>query len=336
VIVGLSLAGALALLGAGAPNAAATRADVKSLEERLVGRPDDLDARARALQLYVLDRSPEGRAAFARHALWAIENAPASEAAGLPYAGLGGVLQPVAQEEARRLWLRAIERHAEDAAVLGNASTFFLFSDEQRAEELLVMAALQEPASIEWPVRLGRLYSGKGAYGAPDPNAAPAALEIYEAALGLTTDDAERSLLLADVADVARRAGNPAKARAYAQELLAHAGRAEHWDHGNAVHDANRVLGHLALDRGDVPAARVHLLAAGAAPGSPQLGSFGPELTLANALLAAGERAAVVEYLKLCQRFWTHRASDVQSWIAAIEAGQTIHLDRFRGAVAQP
>lgn len=119
------------------------------------------------------------------------------------------------------------------------------------------------------------------------------------------------------------------KAEAYARELLDLAeASARDWNYGNAVHDGHRILGQLALQRGDGRSAKEHLLAAGETPGSPQLDSFGPELTLANDLLAAGERATVVAYLKACERFWKTRGDDLRTWIAAIEAGETPVLDR--------
>jgi hypothetical protein len=48
------------------------------------------------------------------------------------------------------------------------------------------------------------------------------------------------------------------------------------------------VLGQVALRRGDAKKAASFLLAAGKTWGSPQLNSFGPNMPLANDLLAAG------------------------------------------------
>ena len=57
------------------------------------------------------------------------------------------------------------------------------------------------------------------------------------------------------------------------------------WNYGNALHKGNIVLGRIALERGDIAGAKEHLLAAGQTPGSPQVGSFGPNTTLAKELL---------------------------------------------------
>jgi hypothetical protein len=114
----------------------------------------------------------------------------------------------------------------------------------------------------------------------------------------------------------------------------ARAARARHLprngNYGNAVHEGHRVLGHLDLKAGDVEAAKKHPLEAGKTPGSPQLDSFGPELTLASDLLARGEREAVVEYLRQISRFWKGREEALEEWIILIQAGKTPELNRFR------
>ena len=58
------------------------------------------------------------------------------------------------------------------------------------------------------------------------------------------------------------------------------------------------------MEQGDIGVAEEELLAAGRTPGSPQLNSFGPNMYLARALLKAGKRDGVIEYLELCKAFW--------------------------------
>lgn len=81
------------------------------------------------------------------------------------------------------------------------------------------------------------------------------------------------------------------------------------WNYGNAVHDANVVLGLIALRKGRKAEAIVHLYAAGETPGSPQLDSFGPSLLLARELASVGEYKAASDYLKSIRRFW--KATDM-------------------------
>ncbi len=93
------------------------------------------------------------------------------------------------------------------------------------------------------------------------------------------------------------------------------------WNHGNVVHDANMVLGLVAVARSNIELGAEHLLLAGATPGSPQLNSFGPNMRLAKTLLEAGEKDAVVKYLESCKLFWKSEDGRLDSWIAAIRGG---------------
>ena len=71
-----------------------------------------------------------------------------------------------------------------------------------------------------------------------------------------------------------------------------------------AEDDGHMVLGRVALKRGDVETAKRELLLAGATPGSPQLDSFGPNMSLAKDLLEKKQADTVIEYFALCVKFW--------------------------------
>jgi predicted Ser/Thr protein kinase len=105
--------------------------------------------------------------------------------------------------------------------------------------------------------------------------------------------------------------------------LVLAAGFHKDWNYGNAIHNANELLGLVALEKGNVPAAKEYLLAAGKSPGSPQLDSFGPDLELAAALLAKGEKQAVLEYLAAIGKFWTMGKERLARFRKTIEAGAT-------------
>ena len=106
------------------------------------------------------------------------------------------------------------------------------------------------------------------------------------------------------------------------------------WNYGNAIHNANTILGLVALRGGDRAGAVRHLLAAGASRGSPQLDSFGPSLMLAKKLAEAGEHGAVATYIRSIRAFWTAEdttmlgllgrpSSDpMATWIAELEANR--------------
>jgi tetratricopeptide (TPR) repeat protein len=88
----------------------------------------------------------------------------------------------------------------------------------------------------------------------------------------------------------------------------------ENWNYGNAIHNANLVLGICAFDSGDIDAAKEYLEKAGGSPGSPQLGSFGPNMQLARRLLNAAEFDVVLKYFDLCERFWKSGGEWLRVW----------------------
>jgi TonB family protein len=130
----------------------------------------------------------------------------------------------------------------------------------------------------------------------------------------------QRGYALAPLAKAALAAGALDKASLYANELLTTA-QAGDWNDGNAVHDGNMVRGLVALRSGNVEQAAKDLVEAGKTKGSPQLNSFGPNMTLASELLAKGERDAVLEYLSLCKNFWKLGDARLDAWIDLIKSG---------------
>jgi hypothetical protein len=83
------------------------------------------------------------------------------------------------------------------------------------------------------------------------------------------------------------------------------------------------VLGLVALRQGNIPEARRYLLESGKTPGSPVLGSFGPDLTLAREFLEKGDRDTVLEFLALCKGFWKMGADQVDAMAAEVRKGGT-------------
>lgn len=118
-------------------------------------------------------------------------------------------------------------------------------------------------------------------------------------------------------------AGATAAARRLGEELLRVAtDDPDYWDYGNAVFKAHTVLGRVALREGDVARAKHHLLQAGRSPGSPQLDSFGPNMTLAKELLEAGERDSVLEFFTLCGKFWVMGSGKLLRWRIDVKYGR--------------
>ena len=144
---------------------------------------------------------------------------------------------------------------------------------------------------------------------------AAAKLAKNEETLKSLTDAPAKFYLTTDLATTALAAGETEKATSYSQSLLQQAPAMRNdWNYGNAIHVAHLVLGEIALNAGDLPKAKHHLLEAARIPGSPQLNSFGPNMRLANQLLAKGEREVVVQYFDLCATFWDAKFSQLENW----------------------
>lgn len=122
-------------------------------------------------------------------------------------------------------------------------------------------------------------------------------------------------------------------AKKYAFELLRLSKKYKHnWNYGNAIYDANLVLGLVAIYKKDIEAAKYYLLESGKTSGSPQLESFGPDMILAKELLKLGEKDVVLKHIEQCRVFWKSDECFLDVWKNKILAGQipnfTMHLNK--------
>ncbi len=141
--------------------------------------------------------------------------------------------------------------------------------------------------------------------------------------LDQTATETERFYALNDAAKESFVAGKTEDARKYANELLSLIPKFKgDWNYGNAVQDANLVLSRIAVQEGHVPEAKQFLLEAGKSPGSPQMNSFGPNMSLANDLLGKGEKDVVVEYFELCRKFWRMDNGQLNQWHQEVKSGK--------------
>lgn len=136
-------------------------------------------------------------------------------------------------------------------------------------------------------------------------------------------DPYHRWVSLGATAKAALAIGKDSEAKSFAEELQRLApSHSKDWNYGNAIQDFNIVLGAIALKIGDTDAAKNHLLDAGRSPGSPQMDTFGPNMTLAKALLDAGQRDVVLEYFELCRKFWEMHRGRLDEWRDEVKAGR--------------
>ncbi len=118
-------------------------------------------------------------------------------------------------------------------------------------------------------------------------------------------------------------AGHFEDAARFAKELLEISSRfKKDWNYGNAVQDGNLVLGRLAVKDGRINEAKQFLLEAGKSKGSPQMDTFGPNMSLAKDLLRKGERDVVLEYFELCRKFWGMHDGRLDQWSKEVKQGK--------------
>jgi hypothetical protein len=128
---------------------------------------------------------------------------------------------------------------------------------------------------------------------------------------------------LPQLAKRAMKAGETDKAEAYAKQCLQMAPQyPKSWNYGNAIFAGNAVLGHVALQRGNLEQAGQYLLAAAATPGSPNLDTSGPNMVLAKELLEKGQSDVVLQYFALCKNFWKMDRGKLDEWSATVRRGE--------------
>lgn len=314
-----------------------SEADAKALEDGLKKNPDDLVAREKLIVYYfqtgIGTRNSELEGRREQHVFWLIENHPESELAGSPEASIdlsGGTEGSEGYQHAKQLWLDQTTKHSSDARVLRNASRFFSMMDRKVGKELLDKAYVLNPDDAETISLQTQWYNSEWifAHSHDDKKAAAQKALSFQEKLLSKANPQERFYALDEAAKDAFEAGESAKAEQYASELLQSAEKNKSdWNYANAIHIGNIVLGRIALQNGDVAGAGQRLLAAGNVAGSPQLDSFGPDMTLAKELFEKGDRDTVLAYLQSCEKFWKMGTDKLQRWIAIIKGGGTPDFD---------
>jgi hypothetical protein len=141
-------------------------AQAQQFEATLDANPNDLAARSALLDYYFLnsDLNPaQAIPARRRHILWLIQNAPASELAGLPAATIDAaghrLADPTGFKLASDAWRAQVAKPDTSAMALANAARFFKLSDKEFTISLLDRAHMLDPANKEISARLGDEYA---------------------------------------------------------------------------------------------------------------------------------------------------------------------------------
>jgi thiol-disulfide isomerase/thioredoxin len=185
------------------------------------------------------------------------------------------------------------------------------------AERLLKRAAQAEPTNTTWNLTLSSLYMAR----ASRSRDAVERARWFREALPLAKLDQERMYQLGMLAEAEYDAGQIATAEKVAAQILTEpVPKTSVWGYWDAVHKAHTLLGRAAMRRGELTTAKARLLASARVESTPVLSSFGPGMKLAQELLNAGEKDAVIEYLELCRKFWTHDQGKVEQFLKAVKS----------------
>ncbi len=294
---------------------------VTELERLVEQNPDDLKSQTLLLGYYFSNRAGD-KSLYKKSEeaiLRLIRSHPEAAVLGTPYGQLLPVVQNYAEGE--RLWKEQLQNHPNDRRIIYNAGHSFLSGQNlDLAISTFKQGKSVDPYnSVAWDRDLGNAYKLK-VIRVGDPSLTKEALNSLESAYAAGSK-MERSSLLPDLGKTALAAGELDKAVAYANEMLATDDNG--WNKGNLIYYGNYVLGIVAIKNGDLESAAKYLLQAGDTPGSPQLNSFGPNMTLAKELLDRGQKDTVLAFLKKCSKFWTSPLGPCNKWIQQMEEGQT-------------
>ena len=303
------------------------------LEMKLVLDPHDVVARTMLLEYYFY-RGPKKLPsqseieAQSEHILWLIRNRPEAEVLGRPGGTIDYTLDPKGYSEGKKAWMDQWQRDPANLKLLDHAAKFFLHQDSDLAIELLRQGQSLGGNDAYWPEQQGFVYSLDARHADSSEmrtELAEKALVQYERAYDLS-DGSGRAFLLTDLANASFMANHYEKAREYANAMLSE-DRTD-WNSGEHIHHGNLVLGRMALAEGDIEETKKRLIAAGKTTGSPSLNSFGPKMMLAKELLQKGEKEVVLEYFRLCARFWELGQDRLEEWSDLVQANRVPDFGR--------
>ena len=292
-----------------------TLEQVKAAEARLQANPKDLETRFQLLGYY----DPSHKSSEEKKELWKhyaplvlgiIENHPESDLAGQAGAMLVARFYELEDQgdwkKGVAMWDQLIAANPTNAQIIGQSAVYRsgeMFQPQEQTMSLFEKACELDPKNPKWPRLLGKMYSQQAGFGG-GVEMAKKALAMLERANSL----AGTPLTLEDAAALAMAAGRAEqwnKVFQYGTNAMARLDPAKRdWNYGNLVHDVNAMLCLAALHADDKKLADEYLLSAGRSPGSPQLGSFGPDFSYAAKMLKAGETNIVLQYLDLVGNFW--------------------------------
>ena len=303
-----------------------TLADIRRMEKKLTVAPDDLDTRLELMRHYdnTVDVSPqktaEMEAAHLRHRIWLIQNRP--DLGDDRIYGFGGapIFSSDSLDALKNAWLAKVDAQKNAAAIRLNAIDALRTELPEDAMRLAEEGAKLDPSNYQFPLIIVGIESESDVYqpyhADLSEEAAKVIMDHGKRALALLKKerseerDAERASLLTTLCEAAMTLGDLDGATSFATELVLDFGQSSvEAFYEQAAHLGNTTLGRVELRRKNTSKAKDHLMASIRAPLRAENNSLSSiDTRLAKDLYEQGERAAVVEYLKLCLELGNFKA----------------------------
>lgn len=191
------------------------------------------------------------------------------------------------------------------------------------SERWLTKAHQIAPKEVRWTSSLVNAYVRHASFGDPGP---AERLKWLRQASALMVNDNQRASVLPMLALAEFENGNFAEAERAAEAALKLAATPRFGSYPDLVHVAETVLGRIALDRGEIDFAKVHLLTSALA--APP-GVLRPNLTLAQDLLDAGERDVVLVFLENLRAGWIRDEGAIDHLITVAKSPRGDLLTRW-------
>ena len=325
-----------------------TPTEVRRLEKKLTVQPEDVETRLQLINYYSIygpRKTNRSETTSVRHRIWLIERHPEIEDSKF-FGFSTQELSKASIELLKNAWLAKVAAQKGSMTVRINAINSLKEYAPEAASALAEEGAKLDAQNYQVLMLVAEINSAdlKKERSGKTEDAARKVLDYGGRALVLLKKersderDAERAEILKTLCHAAIQVGDLDAAESFARELILDFGQsADARIYDEAAHIGNTTLGLVEIRRNNTAKAAGHLMASIRAPLRMEYNNLGRiETSLAKELYAKGEKAAVVEFLKLCLtvpnfKVYPESYADeiyaLKLWIGQIEKGTTPNFD---------
>lgn len=304
-----------------------TSDEAAKLEKEFEEKPDDFNLSAQLLGFYYYScykKEPDASKKLGDFILSLIKSHPEAAVLGSnPYGQLDFHNEKYA--EAQQLWAQQVEKNPKSIPILMNAVKSAFKQGGELTEKYLLQAQTLEPDSREISQKLADFYRISREFpGADKKDLASKELAELTKLYKRPEYGIVKSMFLSRMAKAALEIPGEldfADKEAGLMISLIET-TSEERTAGELFYFGYFTKGMVAVKKGDTDKAVEFLLKSAETSGSP-LFNRGPNMSLAKALLEAGQKDAVIEFLDKCGKFWKYDRSKREKWISEIKDGKT-------------